>query len=67
MREVKITHLCDADYHSTERTKHRPIADGRVSVPGALAFLAIHLVLLGALLWPVNPLAYVLRCWMSLG
>ncbi|KAF8265005.1 hypothetical protein EI94DRAFT_1702820 [Lactarius quietus] len=36
-----------------QRTKHRPIADGRVSV---LVFLAIHLVLLLALLRPLNPL-----------
>ncbi|KAI0267864.1 UbiA prenyltransferase family [Gloeopeniophorella convolvens] len=43
-----------------ERTKHRPIADGRVSVQGALVFLALHLVLLVALLWPVNPLAWKL-------
>ncbi|KAI0042963.1 4-hydroxybenzoate polyprenyl transferase [Auriscalpium vulgare] len=28
-----------------ERTKHRPIADRRVSVPGALAFLYVHLVI----------------------
>ncbi|KAI0261390.1 4-hydroxybenzoate polyprenyl transferase, partial [Gloeopeniophorella convolvens] len=41
-----------------ERTKHRPIADGRVSVPGALVFLLIHLVLLTALLWPINSLAW---------
>ncbi|KAI9445930.1 4-hydroxybenzoate polyprenyl transferase [Lactarius indigo] len=43
-----------------ERTKHRPVADGRVSVPGALLFLAIHLVLLLALLWHVNTLAWKL-------
>ncbi|KAI0294250.1 4-hydroxybenzoate polyprenyl transferase [Multifurca ochricompacta] len=43
-----------------ERTKHRPVADGRVSVPGALAFLAAHLVLLVAMLWPVKPLAWKL-------
>ncbi|KAH9980888.1 UbiA prenyltransferase family [Lactifluus volemus] len=41
-----------------ERTKHRPIADGRVSVPGALVFLAIHLVILLALLQPCNALAW---------
>lgn len=43
-----------------ERTKHRPIADGRVSVQGALVFLAMHLVLLLALLWPLNTLAWKL-------
>ncbi|KAI0245150.1 prenyltransferase [Lactifluus subvellereus] len=42
-----------------ERTKRRPIADGRVSVPGALLFLAIHYVMLVTLLWPCNTLAYV--------
>jgi 4-hydroxybenzoate polyprenyltransferase len=47
-----------ADRRPTERTKHRPIADGRVSVQGALVFLAMHLVLLLALLWPLNTLAY---------
>ena len=52
--------------HTTERTKHRPIADGRVSVQGALVFLAMHLVLLLALLWPLNTLAYVRRLWVSL-
>jgi len=41
-----------------ERTKHRPIADGRVSVQGAFVFLAMHLVLLFALLWPLNTLAW---------
>ncbi|KAH8981147.1 4-hydroxybenzoate polyprenyl transferase [Lactarius akahatsu] len=43
-----------------ERTKHRPVADGRVSVPGALVFLVIHLVLLLAMLWHVNSLAWKL-------
>ncbi|KAH9066140.1 4-hydroxybenzoate polyprenyl transferase [Lactarius vividus] len=43
-----------------ERTKHRPVADGRVSVPGALVFLVIHLVFLLALLWHVNSLAWKL-------
>ncbi|KAH8983733.1 4-hydroxybenzoate polyprenyl transferase [Lactarius akahatsu] len=43
-----------------ERTKHRPVADGRVSVPGATVFLAIHIVLLIAMLWPVNTLAWKL-------
>jgi 4-hydroxybenzoate polyprenyltransferase len=56
-----------ADYRPTERTKHRPIADGRVSVQGALVFLAMHLVLLLALLWPLNTLAYVHCFWMSPG
>ena len=56
-----------ASFRLTERTKHRPIADGRVSVPGALVFLAIHLVCLLALLWPVNALAYVHLCQMNPG
>ncbi|KAJ6524058.1 UbiA prenyltransferase family [Mycena sp. CBHHK59/15] len=29
-----------------ERTKNRPLADGRISVPGSLAFLSVHLVFL---------------------
>ncbi|KAI0068102.1 4-hydroxybenzoate polyprenyl transferase [Artomyces pyxidatus] len=43
-----------------ERTKHRPIADGRVSVPGALVFLSTHLLTLVALMWPFNDLAWKL-------
>ncbi|KAI0292083.1 4-hydroxybenzoate polyprenyl transferase [Multifurca ochricompacta] len=45
-----------------ERTKRRPIADGRVSVLGALVFLAIHLVAIVAMLWPANPLTW----WLGL-
>ena len=56
-----------ADCRPTERTKHRPIADGRVSVQGALVFLAMHLVLLLALLWPLNTLAYVHYFWKTSG
>ncbi|KAH9051797.1 4-hydroxybenzoate polyprenyl transferase [Lactarius vividus] len=41
-----------------ERTKHRPVADGRVSVLGASVFLVIHIVLLVTMLWPVNTLAW---------
>ncbi|KAI0047208.1 4-hydroxybenzoate polyprenyl transferase [Auriscalpium vulgare] len=41
-----------------ERTKYRPIADGRISVPGALAFLFVHLVVIIALMWPLNSLAW---------
>ncbi|KAH9980819.1 4-hydroxybenzoate polyprenyl transferase [Lactifluus volemus] len=41
-----------------ERTKRRPIADGRVSVPGAVVFLWMQLAILVALLWPTNPLAW---------
>ncbi|KAI0043608.1 4-hydroxybenzoate polyprenyl transferase [Auriscalpium vulgare] len=41
-----------------ERTKHRPIADGRITVPGALTFLFTHLAILVAFLWPTNPLAW---------
>lgn len=66
MHEVKPHYRVIADYRLTERTKHRPIADGRVSVQGALVFLAMHLVLLIGLLWPVNILAYVHRYWISL-
>jgi len=38
-----------------ERTKRRPLADRRISVPGALAFLSIHLILLLALVWRATP------------
>ncbi|KAI0056634.1 UbiA prenyltransferase [Artomyces pyxidatus] len=41
-----------------ERTKHRPIADGRISVPAALVFLVAHLATLLAMLWPANSLAW---------
>ncbi|KAI0040630.1 4-hydroxybenzoate polyprenyl transferase [Auriscalpium vulgare] len=41
-----------------ERTKHRPIADGRISVFGAVIFLFSHLVALVALMWPFNHLAW---------
>lgn len=61
----KSPHCVIADYRPTERTKHRPVADGRVSVQGALVFLAMHLVLLVALLWPLNSLAYAYRCRMN--
>jgi 4-hydroxybenzoate polyprenyltransferase len=57
----KPPYCVTSDHHSAERTKHRPIADGRVSVQGAFVFLAMHLVLLFALLWPLNTLAYVHR------
>jgi len=51
--------ILDRDFdRQVERTKHRPIADGRVSVQGALVFLAMHLILLIGLLWPVNTLAW---------
>ena len=66
MHEDKLLYCVTADYRLSERTKHRPIADGRVSVQGALVFLAMHLVLLIGLLWPVNVLAYVHRCWINL-
>ncbi|KAI0040628.1 4-hydroxybenzoate polyprenyl transferase [Auriscalpium vulgare] len=41
-----------------ERTKHRPIADGRITVPGAVIFLFSHLLALTALMWPFNHLAW---------
>ncbi|KAJ6535197.1 4-hydroxybenzoate polyprenyl transferase, partial [Mycena vulgaris] len=38
-----------------ERTKHRPLADGRVSISGALRFLALHLAfLVSTILLPGN-------------
>jgi len=41
-----------------ERTKKRPLADKRVSVPGALAFLAIHILLLLGMLWRTSTLVW---------
>ncbi|ESK96158.1 4-hydroxybenzoate octaprenyltransferase [Moniliophthora roreri MCA 2997] len=41
-----------------ERTKHRPIASGQVSVPGALIFTLMHLVVLIACIWPFNKYAW---------
>ncbi|KAI0041336.1 4-hydroxybenzoate polyprenyl transferase [Auriscalpium vulgare] len=43
-----------------ERTKHRLIADGRVFVRGAVIFLFSHLLVLVALLWPLNHLAWII-------
>ncbi|KAI0056633.1 UbiA prenyltransferase [Artomyces pyxidatus] len=43
-----------------ERTKRRPIADGRISVPGALVFLLGHIVVLFTMVWPFNDLAWTL-------
>jgi len=40
-----------------ERTKHRPIADGRISVFGGLAFTVVHVLILLRLIWNLNPLA----------
>jgi len=41
-----------------ERTKHRPLPDGRISVPEALMFLFVHLVLLFAMSHHLNPVAW---------
>jgi 4-hydroxybenzoate polyprenyltransferase len=40
-----------------ERTKHRPLPDGRVTVPEALTFLMVHVALLFALARHLNPVA----------
>ncbi|EIN11183.1 4-hydroxybenzoate polyprenyl transferase [Punctularia strigosozonata HHB-11173 SS5] len=53
--------ILDRDFdRQVERTKHRPIADGRISVQGALVFLAIHLSILTMMVWDLNPLAWKL-------
>ncbi|KAJ7251085.1 UbiA prenyltransferase [Mycena rebaudengoi] len=41
-----------------ERTKHRPLPDGRVTVPEALTFLMVHVALLFALARHLNPVAW---------
>ncbi|KAJ7185133.1 UbiA prenyltransferase family, partial [Mycena pura] len=41
-----------------ERTKHRPLPEGRISVPQALVFLSIHVFLLFALGRHLNPAAW---------
>ncbi|KAF9264341.1 4-hydroxybenzoate polyprenyl transferase, partial [Marasmius fiardii PR-910] len=68
LHSIHITHLgaacvwndiLDRDIdRKVERTKNRPIASGQVSVPGALVFLGIHLILLSACIWPFNKLAW---------
>ncbi|KAF9559710.1 4-hydroxybenzoate polyprenyl transferase [Agrocybe pediades] len=42
------------------RTKHRPIADGRISVRGALLFTAVHIAFLLRLIWNLDLLAWYL-------
>ncbi|KAJ7644767.1 4-hydroxybenzoate polyprenyl transferase [Roridomyces roridus] len=42
-----------------ERTKHRPLPDGRITVPQALVFLSIHVALLFAMARYLNPTAWV--------
>ncbi|KAF7367109.1 4-hydroxybenzoate polyprenyl transferase [Mycena sanguinolenta] len=37
-----------------ERTRHRPLADGRVSISSALIFLAVHLALLSLSVLPIG-------------
>jgi len=50
--------ILDRDLDSkVERTKNRPIADGRISVKGALAFLMIQMIILLVALLLVNDLA----------
>ncbi|KAF5387186.1 hypothetical protein D9615_001585 [Tricholomella constricta] len=41
-----------------DRTKHRPVASGKVSVLGASLFLCAHLVILIFMIWDVNRLAW---------
>jgi len=41
-----------------ERTKLRPIAAGKISVPGAVTFLFAHLGIMISMVWHVNPLAW---------
>ncbi|KAJ7493149.1 4-hydroxybenzoate polyprenyl transferase [Mycena galericulata] len=40
-----------------ERTKHRPLPDGRISVVQALVFLSVHVVLLFGMSRPLNSVA----------
>ncbi|KAH0583563.1 hypothetical protein H2248_009187 [Termitomyces sp. 'cryptogamus'] len=41
-----------------ERTKHRPLASGRISVTGAALFLCVHMSILIVMIWDVNRLAW---------
>ncbi|EIN08020.1 UbiA prenyltransferase [Punctularia strigosozonata HHB-11173 SS5] len=50
--------IVDRDFdRQVERTRHRPIADGRISVTGALIFLAVHIFILLGLVYHMNSLA----------
>jgi len=43
-----------------ERTKNRPLPTGRVSVPEALVFMSVHLVLMVIMLYPLKHVALLL-------
>ncbi|KAH6890103.1 prenyltransferase [Coprinopsis sp. MPI-PUGE-AT-0042] len=50
--------ILDRDFdRQVERTKSRPLASGVVKVQGALIFLSVHLILLVAMLYPLNKFA----------
>ncbi|KAF8463240.1 hypothetical protein JB92DRAFT_3066834 [Gautieria morchelliformis] len=39
-----------------KRTKHHPLADGRITVPGALLVLVLHLCVLVRMIWFTEPI-----------
>ncbi|KAF8468545.1 4-hydroxybenzoate polyprenyl transferase [Gautieria morchelliformis] len=51
--------ILDRDFDlQVERTKHRPLADGRISVPAALLFLVFHLCVLVRMIWFTEQMAW---------
>ncbi|KAF8067021.1 4-hydroxybenzoate polyprenyl transferase [Lyophyllum atratum] len=51
--------ICDREFdRQVERTKNRPIAAGTITVPGALVFLFIHLVILMRMIWNLDEIAF---------
>ncbi|KAF8510743.1 4-hydroxybenzoate polyprenyl transferase [Gautieria morchelliformis] len=51
--------ILDRDFdRQVERTKHRPLADGRISVPAALLFLVLHLCVLVRMIWFTEPMVW---------
>lgn len=44
---------------TVERTKHRPMAAGHITITGALLFLAVHISILFGILWRSDRLASV--------
>jgi len=59
-----INDILDRDYDAkVERTRERPLPSGAVSLPQAIAFLALQLVLALVILLQLQPLAI----WLGLG
>ncbi|KAF8515551.1 UbiA prenyltransferase [Gautieria morchelliformis] len=53
--------ILDKDFdRKVERTKHRPVADGRITVSAALVFLLAHLCLLVRMIWFTAPMVWYL-------